>query len=395
MNQAGQDSEREKQPAPESRPLRVVIAGAGTGGHLFPGIAVAEELMRRQPDTRVLFVTTGKAIEKTVLDRHTFAVATISAAGLKGMGLWQKIKSIFVVPKGFLQSIGLMRQFQPDVVLAMGGYSAGPVLLSAWLMRIPRAIHEQNRLPGMTNRLLGRFATLIFLSFADSQIPGRKKKRVHTGNPVRRQIRECRKTRQQAPAVLDEKPLSVLVLGGSQGAHGLNMAVLDALTYLPEPQKFRFIHQTGAADAEDVGRAYERLAIPATVASFFDNMADHYQAADLAVCRAGATTVAELETIGLPAIFVPFPFAADDHQVANAAGLVSAGAAEMILEKDLTGQLLAERLAYYAENPEKLRIMGNTDAVAGKPDAAERLADGVSGLARRARRKRSVKGYAE
>jgi len=360
--------------------LRIVIAGGGTGGHLFPGIAIADVFMERQPATRVLFVTSGKKIEETVLAKTLFEKKLISVQGIKGKGLIAKLASVCRLPKGMFDALRLLIEFKPHVVIGMGAYSAGPVIACAWLLKIHRVIHEQNSIPGLTNRLLSGLAEKIYVSFPDTGFKSSVRHKIDfTGNPVRNEIIQATgygQTRSEGQK--DEKQLfNVLVLGGSQGAHSINMAVIDSIIHLDHPAKFRFVHQTGISDADEVSRVYKQLKVASVVAPFFTDMADCYKEADLVICRSGATTVAELTVTGKAVIFIPFPFATDDHQVVNARALVEDGAAEMILEKDLAGQKLAKKIAFYAEKSEVKQRMELKIRKFGHPDAAERIADDI------------------
>ena len=360
--------------------LRIVIAGGGTGGHLFPGIAIAEVFMKRQPATRVLFVTSGKKIEETVLAKTVFEKKLISVEGIKGKRIFAKLVAMCRLPKGMIDSLKLLIRYKPDIVIGMGAYSAGPVIAGAWMLRIHRVIHEQNSIPGLTNRLLSGLAEKIYVSFPDTGFqPSCNHKIVFTGNPVRDEIVQASEINQNNhKGVQHEKRLfNVLILGGSQGAHRINKAVLESLRYLKHPETFRFVHQTGIKDADAVGNGYQQHHIVSEVAPFFDNMADRYQAADLVICRSGATTVAELTVTGKVVVFIPFPFATDDHQVVNAQALVDGGAAEMIFEKNLSGKILAQRIAYYFENPEIKEKMEARIQAFGHPDAAERIVDDI------------------
>ena len=354
------------------RPLRVVIAGGGTGGHLFPGIAVAEEIRARGACNQVLFVSRGNEFERAALARAGFTLETISVEGLKGRGLRNQARVIIHLPGSVVQSARRLRGFRPDLVIGLGSYSAGPVVVAAWLLRIPIALCEQNTLPGITNRVLARLADRIFTSF--EQTGGFDPHRVlWTGNPLRREIvrAAARGTAAHPPA--PHRLFTVLVIGGSQGAHSINMAVAAALERLPGRNRFFFIHQTGTADEAQVREAYRRAGTDARVQAFFDDMDVQYRQADLAVCRAGATTVAEITALGKPAVYIPFPFAADDHQRLNAQRMVEAGAAEMIAEDQLSAERLGERIGFYASHPEALARLAERAARLGKPDAAQRI----------------------
>lgn len=363
--------------------MRIIIAGGGTGGHLFPGIAIAEAFMERDKKNEVLFVGTGKPFEISILSKTCFMYQSITAEGIKGRGLWNQIVSIAKIPKGVVESVKILKNFKPDLVLGVGGYSAGPVGLGAWLSGIKIVIHEQNILPGITNRILSHFANRIYVSFKNTKVKAfrycsaiRKKIRV-TGNPVRKEILEC--ARSQNIYSGQAKPFTVLILGGSQGAHSINMAVIEALKYIKEhikeKDKFFFLHQTGTADEEKIKNAYIAYGISCKVKAFFDDMAQQYCKADLIICRAGATTVAEVSAIGKGVLFVPYPFAADNHQVLNALSIEKAGAAEMILQKDLSGKALAKRIRHYASRPNDLKAMSSKIKELGRPDAAKAIVD--------------------
>jgi UDP-N-acetylglucosamine--N-acetylmuramyl-(pentapeptide) pyrophosphoryl-undecaprenol N-acetylglucosamine transferase len=356
----------------QNLPFRLMIAGAGTGGHLFPGIAVAQELMERVAGSRVMFVTTGKPIEKTVLSGQAFDIAEIQAAGLKGMGLVAKIRSLMLLIPGLWRSMIIMGRFRPDAVLGMGGYSAAPVMIAAFLRRVPRLIHEQNRLAGMTNQLLSRLAGRVLVSFKDTRIRCRADKIRVTGHPVRRQIRDAAEKRKgNKSKEKSSKPFTVVVLGGSQGAHRINTAVVEAFSIIKDPGRFSVIHQTGVNDEDQVRKAYTQMGLNAAVSAFFRDMASVYEAADVAICRAGAATLAEIAAVGIPSLLIPYPYAADNHQVFNAEVFVKAGAAKMILEHELTGSLLASYLESFPDNyHQSFQNASRAAAAIGNPRAA-------------------------
>lgn len=353
----------------------IVIAGGGTGGHLFPGITIAREFVDREPGNRVLFISTGNEIEKKALARAGFPLRTIRAAGIKGRGLWNQIKSMFIIPVGIIQAVFLMKAFQPDLVIGMGSYSAGPVVMGAFLMRIGIVLHEQNILPGITNRILSYFAKRIYISFEDTRSNFNLRKLRITGNPVGRDLLDLKSRR---PG--EHNRFSILVLGGSQGAHNLNLSVLECLNELEEKDKYFFIHQTGEKDERTVREAFDKSGVNGDIRPFFSDMAGQYERTDMMICRSGATTVAEITATGKPAIFVPFPFAADNHQVLNARSLSDKGAAETILEKDLDGKLLADRIEYYRTHPTALKQMAERAKALGKPRAAAHIVDDIYNL---------------
>ena len=344
--------------------MRALIAGGGTGGHLFPGIAIAQSFRVEELEAKILFVGTGNPMEVSTLSKNGFDHVGIVAEGLKGRGLWRQFRSLLKIPIGVWQALRILWRFDPDVIIGLGGYASGPVALAARLTRKKIVIHEQNILPGLTNRMLGRFADRVFISFPDKYGVFRPSRTVMTGNPVRQELLAS-KAGEKAPG-----PFTVLILGGSQGAHAINRVMVEALDYLKGPAQMTFIHQTGAKDAEWVAQAYKSRGINATVGPFFEDMAGPYSNADLAVCRAGATTVSELMALGKPAIFVPFPFAANNHQELNARYVADAGGAEVILEKDLKGAVLAERLDHFVSNSQTLRDMAKRTLALARPGAA-------------------------
>ena len=354
--------------------MRFLVAGGGTGGHLFPGIALAQEMIARSAKNEVLFVGTAQGLEGRLVPREGFPLRLISASGFKGRGPRAKIRALLSLPKGVAQSIGILRAWRPDVAVGVGGYASGPVLLAATALRIPRAIIEPNAIPGITNRLLGHFVNEIYVAWDETAGRFPRGKAFATGNPIRRGMRPL------APVTAPEK-FTVLVFGGSQGAHRINTAVIDALGLLGEAsRRVRFMHQTGQADLEEVRAAYTARGIEAEVAPFFDNMEARYAAAELVVSRAGATTIAELAGAGMGAILIPFPFATDDHQAANARVLERAGAARVVLEKDLTPAGLAAMIRTLAENPALARAMGERAGAVAKPDAARVIVDRLKAL---------------
>jgi len=360
--------------APENRVLgNLLVAGGGTGGHLYPGIAVADEWCARAPENRVLFVGTDKAFEKNALTRAGYPHRAIVSAGIKGLGLWRRIKAAALVPVGMLQSAFILIRFRPSVVLGVGGYSSGPVTLTAWIMRIPVVLHEQNSIPGITNRLMAGRARRVYVSFPDTQFGNTEAAPVLTGNPVRTGFTD--------PGESDEPDtdyFGVLVIGGSQGAHAINAAVIDALAHLPETAHARFVHQTGAADETMVRKAYAEAGYSHEVSAFFHDMPARYRQADLVICRAGATTIAEVTAMGRAAVFIPFPHAADNHQVVNAGRLVDRQAAEMIEEHEVNGQLLAARMVHYMTRPDARQNMADNARRLGNPMAAVSIIDDIT-----------------
>ncbi|OGR08306.1 MAG: undecaprenyldiphospho-muramoylpentapeptide beta-N-acetylglucosaminyltransferase, partial [Deltaproteobacteria bacterium RIFOXYD12_FULL_50_9] len=294
--------------------LRVVLTGGGTGGHLFPGIAVAEALLTSFPSGKVMFIGTGRHIDNKTLAQRGFQVEAISCQGLKGKSIKAAIASLWQLPWSLWQAIRLLREFKPVLVIGVGGYVTGPVMLAARLLGKLTCIHEQNSIPGLANRLIGGFVHRIFISLPGSERYFPAHKTIFTGNPVRRELVAL-----GARESLDAG-MTLVVLGGSQGAHRINQLVTGALSAVKDslPASFQVIHQTGADDESWVRERYERMGICAEVAAFFNDMPRIYQEADLIVSRAGATTLAEIAVVGVAALLIPYPFAADDHQKMNA-----------------------------------------------------------------------------
>jgi UDP-N-acetylglucosamine--N-acetylmuramyl-(pentapeptide) pyrophosphoryl-undecaprenol N-acetylglucosamine transferase len=346
---------------------RMIIAGGGTGGHLFPGIAVAQAFLAHNLDNQVLFVNAGRPLEVSVLNRLGWPFETIPIEGLKGRGIWNQLRAAVKIPWAVWRSIRIIQSFSPHMVIGVGGYSAGPVVLAAWIMRLPTALHEQNQLPGLTNRLLRRIVDRIYLTFDDPDRRFAAHKTLITGNPVRDEFIMLGGGA-EAAKMADE--FHLLILGGSQGAHAINQGMVDAAARLAELPGLHVVHQTGHEDETWVAEAYRMAGVPATVRPFFDDMAERYRQADLVVCRAGATTVAEITVLGRAAIFVPFPFAADDHQTRNAQALVDAGAAQMIRQAALTGGVLTDAIEACMRDRARLSAMAAKALSMGRPEAA-------------------------
>ncbi len=351
--------------------IRVAIAGGGTGGHLFPALAVAEGFQRKDPRAQFLFFGTKRGLEAKVL-RGEFPFFPLTVSPLMGRGIPGALAGVVALPAAFRESFRGLSRFSPHLVLGVGGYSSGPLLAAAILMGVPTAIQEQNLLPGATNRILGRFVTRVFLSFDESCRYFPAGKAVVTGNPVRRAIREGLRGADRRA----RRAFTVCVLGGSQGAHRINELVIEALEGLRDiAKKLRFIHQTGASDAEWVGKAYRKKGFAAAVAPFIEDMARAYAAAHLVISRAGATTLSELMIAGRAAVLIPYPHAARRHQEANARWMADKGAAEVLMEETLTGQRLAGAIRGYLTDRRALASMEARAKSTARPDAAERIVE--------------------
>ena len=359
--------------------MRVLIAGGGTGGHLFPGIALAEEFLTRAPNRHdVLFVGTEKGLEAKVLPQNNLKLELIQVWGLKRVGFLGRIKGLLALPRAILKSMAILRRFKPDVVVGVGGYASGPVVLAAWLMHIPTAIQEQNALPGFTNRTLGRIAQAIFTSFPEAERHFPKKKVQLIGNPIRRQLMD-----NYLKNSVPHDKFNLLVFGGSQGSRLVNQTMLEAVPFLDSVRdKLVIQHQTGEKEVDKVREAYAQKSANAEVLDFIRDMSGAYARADAIVCRAGATTLAELTVAKKAAILIPFAAAADNHQELNARSMVEAGAAVMILEKELTGERLAKEV-FALMNPERRAQMEKAAGSLGRPEAAKEIADVLVEMSRR------------
>ena len=358
--------------------MRVLIAAGGTGGHIYPGIAVAEEIMRRNPRSQVRFVGTARGLEARLVPRTGFELSLIESAGLKNVDLRARLHGLWLLPKSFWAALRLLREFRPDVVVGAGGYVSGPVLLVAALARYRTLVMESNALPGWTNRVLARFVDAAAVSF-EAALGYFDGKAIVTGNPVRREFFDI-PAKQRDPALL-----SLLVFGGSQGARAINEAMIEALPRLVAHKRVLHItHQTGEADYAKVRKGYEEAdwGGRADVRPYIDDMVAAFTAADLIVCRAGATTTAELIAAGRAALMIPFPFAADDHQRRNAEALATAGAARMILQQELTGERLAGEIGGLIAAPDRVTQMEQAGRRLARGDAASATVDLMETLVR-------------
>lgn len=352
--------------------MRIIITGGGTGGHLFPGIALAAALRRQFPGCEIMFIGTQRQLDRDALAGLNFQQEAISCMGLKGMGLAHRLRSIASLPKAVLEAARLIQRFQPALVFGVGGYVTGPVLLAARLLGVPACIHEQNAIPGLANRLTARFVSKVFVSIP-GDYPFPPKKIVVSGNPVRAEILAAAESRQRQQD--SGNPFTLLIMGGSLGAHRVNLLMLEAANILKEKitRPFRLIHQTGAADVEQVRAGYAAAGVQAEVSAFIKDMAAVYAQADLAVARAGATSLAELAVMGLPAVLIPYPHAADDHQAANASYYVAGGGAKMYREEGLNAAQLVTVVTELVKDGDKLAQMGTAMRRMAVQDAAEQI----------------------
>jgi UDP-N-acetylglucosamine--N-acetylmuramyl-(pentapeptide) pyrophosphoryl-undecaprenol N-acetylglucosamine transferase len=358
--------------------MRLLIAGGGTGGHLYPGIAVARELLARVPGSEVTFVGTAQGIEARVLPREGLTLDVIRSAGLKGKSIASVIRGASLLPLSALDAWRVLSRRRPNVVIGLGGYSSAPVVMLGALRGIPTMVMEQNAIPGFSNRRLAALVKAAAVTYEES-IPFFGSKAFVSGNPVRSEFFEEAHDQQISPP----GAARVLVFGGSQGAHAINMAMVEAAPRLAAAAgRLAITHQTGERDLEMVRDGYRRTGLQARVEPFIYNMDREMKAADIVVARAGATTLAELAAAGRTAILVPLPTATDDHQRKNAEAFVRHGAAVMVEQKQLSGERLADELFALANDPERRRSIAAAARRLARPGAAGAIVDRALELAR-------------
>jgi UDP-N-acetylglucosamine--N-acetylmuramyl-(pentapeptide) pyrophosphoryl-undecaprenol N-acetylglucosamine transferase len=356
--------------------MKVMIAAGGTGGHIYPGIAVANEIMRRDPSSEVLFVGTSRGLETRIVPENGFQLSLIHSAGLKSVGIKGTVKGVMTLPRSFVESRRLLREFRPSVVVGAGGYVSGPVLMMAVVMGIPTLVMDSNALPGFTNRRLAKFVDRAALTFNEA-LPYFDKKGTVTGNPVRKEFFGVKPKHRNGET-------SVLIFGGSQGARAINNAMIGALDHLNGTREtMHVVHQTGEADFDKVRIAYQEHGWEtADVRPYISDMMTEFEKADILVCRAGATTCAEIAAAGKPAIMIPLPTAADDHQRKNAEAMQNAGAVKMLIQDQLTPESLASTLRELADSPDEIASMEKAARGLAREDAAEATVDIIEDLAR-------------
>ncbi|MBI5048987.1 MAG: undecaprenyldiphospho-muramoylpentapeptide beta-N-acetylglucosaminyltransferase [Deltaproteobacteria bacterium] len=366
--------------------MRIVLTGGGTGGHLFPALALADELKAKNKGCEILFIASTAGIEKDIVPKYGYTLELLDIEGFKGKGWFSKLSVGLRAAKAVILASKILKPFQPNWVIGTGGYSSGPVILAARLLRIKTAILEQNTIPGLTNRMLGRIANKVFVAFEESKkfFPGGRV--ILAGNPVRREIlgagidkeKETEKRRNgetetniprfSAPP---NHPFTILIFGGSQGAKAVNTAFLDAMEYLVDIRdSIKIIHQTGDTGYTSVKETYERKGIKADVIRFIDDMAKAYSLADLVICRAGATSIAEITALGLASVLIPYPFATNNHQEMNAKYLAGRGAAIVMRQDEIIGDALANAIRKFYKNRDELQKVKQNAKALGRPNAA-------------------------
>jgi UDP-N-acetylglucosamine--N-acetylmuramyl-(pentapeptide) pyrophosphoryl-undecaprenol N-acetylglucosamine transferase len=361
--------------------LRVLIAGGGTGGHIYPALAVADEIKRRNKDSRVLFVGTRKGLEARLVPEAGYDISFINVSGFAGRNFLARTSAVFQLGSAVLEARRILKQFQPELVLGTGGYVSGPAVLAGCWGGIKTMIQEQNSIPGQMNRFLARWVDEIHIAFTESRLYFKQKSKIRlSGNPTR--IREPRggsvELRRRMGLLAGRK--TVMVVGGSRGARSLNRAVREMLPRFTGCLDIQFILQTGQEDQEAVAQAVREAGVVAVVRAYLAPIEEAYALADLVVCRAGAMTLAEVGQFGLPAILVPYPHAIYQHQLRNARILADKGAADVILDGDLGGSLLAERISQLLADEKRLRDLGLNAYNLSRPDAHERLVNAIEHL---------------
>lgn len=360
----------------------IMVCGGGTGGHLYPGVAMAGEFLRQRPETQVLFLVSSRKIDQQILTQEGWPYINLPIKNLRGFS-WRTAGAMLSLIQSIKQAMGIIRRYRPSLIVGLGAYPSVPGLVAGKLCGIPLMIHEQNIFPGAANRLLSRWAKRIFLSYAETEkyLGGAAQdKIIVTGNPVRQEYSYAQarpREEEYASFGLEAGKFTLLVFGGSTGSRRINEAVMEGLAHLPPERaaRLQLIHQTGEEDFQKVvdnlrGQGLKRIVLP-----YIKRMIEAYRLADLVVCRAGATTLAELTTLGKPAILIPYPYAAEDHQMVNAQALQRAGAAELIADRELTGDRLWQEVFKLMDNPGQLTDMEKECRKLGKPEAAQRMVE--------------------
>lgn len=371
--------------------MRVVLTGGGTGGHIYPAVAIGRQLKRENPDTKLLYIGTSTGLESRIVPRAGIAFEAVEISGFKRKLSLDNVRTIIRFLRAVRRSKALLRGFRPDVVVGTGGYVCGPVVYAAARLGIPTLIHEQNVDPGLTNVFLSRHADVIAVSFPESAGRFRKGRRVvHTGNPCATNVLHADKAKGFASLDIPEGSRIVLIVGGSRGAKALNEAIPDAAAGLDRLDDVYLVAVTGDAYYEDTRDRLDRLPAARTgrlrVVPYLDNMPEVLAAASLVISRAGASMIAEMTALGVPSILVPSPNVTHNHQEANARSLADAGAAVMLPERELTGGRLAGVIADIMQDEAKRRGMSAAAKALAMPESAERIAAELRTLVRQAKR---------
>jgi UDP-N-acetylglucosamine--N-acetylmuramyl-(pentapeptide) pyrophosphoryl-undecaprenol N-acetylglucosamine transferase len=361
--------------------MRVIIAGGGTGGHIFPGLAVAEELRSRDASTEVVFAGTEQGIEARVVPREGYPIKFLRAEGLVGVSLKKKIQAMVKVLLSIGDSYRIIKSVRPDIVIGVGGYASGVITAVAYLMSVPTMILEQNAVPGLTNKILGKIVNSVCITYQESLSFFPREKTFLTGNPVRMNVLRGNSESAYRLFSLEKGLFTIFAFGGSVGAKSINRALVDALQHLRDlKDAIQFLHQTGLKDYEAVRDTYRQEGFKGTITPFIYQMGEAYAVADIVISRAGATTLAELTALGKAALLVPYPHAAGDHQEVNARKLLEIGAARMIPDRELSGEALANTIRELYENESARAEMQRSGIAVGRPEACGRIVDIATSL---------------
>ncbi|MCE5195296.1 MAG: undecaprenyldiphospho-muramoylpentapeptide beta-N-acetylglucosaminyltransferase [Nitrospiraceae bacterium] len=373
--------------------MRVIIAGGGTGGHVFPGLAIAEELKKRHKDVEITFVGTEQGIEARIIPREGYSIKFLRADKFVGMSILRKLKGICGLFISIMDSCKMFRELKPDVVIGVGGYASVAPVFTAFIRSIPNMIVEQNSVPGLANKILGKFTGAIGVTYQESISYFPKQKTYLTGNPIRERILKGSKEAAYSIFSLEKNKFTIFIFGGSLGARSINMAMIEAFGYMTDiKNNVQFLHQTGERDYEYIREAYRKWGMRGTVVPFIFQMAEAYAVSDIVISRAGATTLAELTAVGKPSILIPYPHAAGFHQDINATKLYEMKAAKMILDKQLKGELLAANIKELFLNQNARQEMEKYSRAFGRPDAAQKIVDIAMSLRRMSAAKSHSKG---
>ncbi len=355
---------------PKDRHINILIASSWTGGHVFPGICISEELKKNIHKANIIFVTSKKDPAPKILRRYKYKTIFLNVEGIKGKTLIKRINTILKLPVFLIQSLRIIKKNQPCIVVGLGGSICGPICIASKIMGIPFVIHEQNLFPGFTNRFLYPFADKVFISFKNTNHILRGKHVIFSGNPVRQEFFSIEKEKNNI--------FTVLIVGGSQGSHAINNASLEALQILKKGGKrLNIIHQTGVRDFQEVKHRYKNFDLNVKIIPFIEDMVSAIKKADIVISRAGASSIFELSASKTPAILIPYPHSADQHQQKNALFLAKLGAIELIPQNELTGLRLANSIKRYMDNPEKLERMRHKFSLIAKPNSANIISDHI------------------
>lgn len=369
--------------------MRILVTGGGTGGHIYPALAIARGIREKNAENEILYVGTAGGMEADIVPRHGFSFQTVTVEGFPRKLSLRALTTIFMTSRGCVEAYKIIRQFKPDVAVGTGGYVCGPVMLMAALMKVPTLIHEQNAYPGLTNRLLAGRVKKVAVTFPESRkYFSAKADIVVTGLPVRPEILAAQRSKGITSLGLKRDKFTLLVVGGSRGARTINIAMVDVIEQVSKQKSLQLIHMTGqdgfgetVRDLKDRGIVLDNCG-NIIVTPYLHNMDEALAAADLVICRAGAATIAEITVRGLPAILVPYPYASGNHQEHNAKALVRNGAALMVLDRNLTGKRLWEEVEKLSTNKIRLAELADNSARMGKPQALDRLLNIIDRLGR-------------